>query len=135
MKKVIKYIFTKGSIILRIQTILTGFILLGALVVLIGAFPIMTENSCKKYIIEHQDDITKDGPNKYRLQTPDLNYYEEVTINLRSDKGYYIIFWGSRDSWKWNIKLDKNFDADIMYKEYKGKNTNLDRELLKTILN
>ena len=110
------------------------FLLLVVIVALISTSPIMTNNNCKKYIIDHKDDITMDDTNRYRLQTTDLSYYEEVTIHTRDTSGYYIIFWGSRESWKWYIKLDKNFDTDIVYKEYKGKNTELDKKLL-SILN
>ena len=114
---------------------LTTLVVLGALVVLIGAFPIMTNNRCKNYIIEHKEDITMDKLGSYRLQTPDLNYYEEVTISANDTTGYYIIFWADRGSWKWYIKSDKLIDANISYKEYKGKNTELDKKLLDSILN
>lgn len=129
MKKFIKFVWTKGSFYLRAQFILCCLTTIGLIVILIGSTPVMTNNQCKKYIIEHKDNIIKESESNYRLYSNDLKYYEEVTISIR-DNSYYIIFWGDRDSWKWNIKLDKNFSANIPYKEYKNKNVKLDKKLL-----
>ena len=104
--------------------------------------PIMTKKRCKKYIIEHIDSLKyypefySDNPEKsyFRMEINDLNYYEEITFTYYNDtNSCYVIFWGDRDSWKWDLKLDKNFIVDMAYSKYKGKNTKIDSVLFYAI--
>jgi len=133
MKKFITFVWTKGSFFLKAQFVICCFILISVtFLVFVATTPHMTDKKCKRYIIEHKDNITKDGVNQYRIQTPDLNYYEVVTIR-KYDTGYHIIFWAERYHWKWMFKLDKSLDTDILYKEYKGKNTKLDKKLMEVL--
>lgn len=133
MKKFLS--FLKSNIIYILSILIWIFIY-------IHYYPIMTESRCKKYIIEHQDSlkiINSYNPDKsnifYLLNIKDLNYYEEVTIKYNpKTANYFIIFWGNRKSWKFRVKLDKDFEVDIPYLKSKNKNVELDEKLI-NILN
>lgn len=99
---------------------------------LIAHYPYITENDCKNYIIEHQDDMIKYKTNRYKIDTCEFNYYTDITIRI-SDSSYNVIFWGDRKSWKWGHKLDKYFEIDIPYNRYKGKNIDIDVEIIKIL--
>ena len=78
-------IFTKKNVL-----ILIAFNILIYSYTLISRTPIMTEKSCKNYIIEHQYQIVEendDDPDEryFRIITDDLNYYEEITIRAKDD--------------------------------------------------
>jgi len=89
----------------------------------------------KEYIIEHSSELRKnnDIPNIYNLDTCELSYYTDVTVSLIDDSSYSVVFWGDRDSWLWNWKLDKHFVVDDPYNNHKKINTTQDNEILKII--
>jgi len=91
----------------------------------------------KDYVINHSSDIhtKKDVPNLYKLDTCEFNYYTEVSIKLTGDSSYMIIFWGDRDSWLWEWKLDKYFTVDIPYNNYKNINTKKDIKIIEILNN
>jgi len=96
--------------------------------------PLMTEKQCIKYIVEHKDDIVRSGDfnfenTGYRLQTPDLMYYKDITITQRGTS-YHVIFWGDTDSWRWNAKMSKVFSTDVFYKQCQEENYKWDLELI-----
>jgi hypothetical protein len=95
----------------------------------------MTDNKCKKVIIENKKSIRYDAENNvFKIDSTTFNYYTDISIKLNGDSCYYIVFWGDRDSWLWDFKLDKNFSIDIPYNRYKGKNIDKDVEII-NILN
>lgn len=98
---------------------------------------VFTENQCKKYIIENQNKIV-DRSQKYddlliscEIISDDLSYFTDVQFRLYKDSTYDIIFWGDRNSWKWDFRTDKHFHVydlktkqdtqivKILQKEYK----------------
>lgn len=83
----------------------------------------ITEQECNEYIIDNQDDLKFnrelwyidqiDGYDSimalcYRVDTCCLPYWDDLTIKDYGDSAY-IIFWGDRYSWKWDLKLDKGY--------------------------
>lgn len=121
------------SIIIYITIFITFFII---------TYPHLTDNYCKKYLIGNSNSMSKDkyymydkGVNSYALALDSNNYsyYTDMTCTLIDDSTYQIIFWGNRDSWKWNIKKDKCLIVDIPYERYRGKDVSLDIEVLKAI--
>jgi len=94
----------------------------------------ITEKKAKKIIIENTANIDILTKNKDNFNIDiDHNYYEYVTIHDLSDSSYCVVFWGDRDSWKWDFIKDKDFCIDVKYNRYKGKNVDLDVKVLFTI--
>jgi len=98
--------------------------------------PVMTDRRCKEYVLANKDRIVKE---EHGLVLPctDLGYYEDATLRLLPGRGndstYQIIFWGDRKNWKWNFKLDKALIVDVPYNRHKGKDVDLDVEVLTLI--
>jgi hypothetical protein len=93
-----------------------------------------SEKECKNYIIEHKDELRTDNWSdnewiNFKLDSCDNIYYTDVTVRIKKDSSYNVIFWGDRDSWRWRFKLDKFFTIDIPYNRYKDKNIELDIKL------
>lgn len=89
-----------------------------------------TENHYKKFIIEHKNNIKRESVTYYRIDSIKDSYYKEITIRKRDDSSLVIIFWGDRDSWKWNFSGDVFITTDIPYKRSNGVNVGLDLCLL-----
>lgn len=127
--------------------ILVGYSLIILSMIMIKNLP--SEKTCKKYIIEHQKEIVIDtsnfisqekGKKYFKIMSTEYSYFEDITIRLNDENSYYVIFWADRDKIKsgwyrflWKLKLDKSFEVDIKYNEYKGKNVDLDKEILKIL--
>jgi len=120
-----------------------GAMLLGILLgCMVFIFLVPTENEYKEYIIKHQDEInvidSANGWNEYWVFDIDtcniyLSYFTDVTIHTYGDSAYSMVFWGDRNSWLWYFKSDKKIDCSIPYNRYKGKNVDLDIEVIKAI--
>jgi hypothetical protein len=105
----------------------------------ISTSPYMTDNRCKKYIITNKDKLIKEHNDlatvELAILKPNIkfyHYYTDITLRLlysESDSTYQIIFWGDRNSWKWDFKRDKLVLVDIRYNRYKGKNVDLDLQI------
>lgn len=90
----------------------------------------------KNYVIEHASEIRKheEGNGEmYIIDTCEFNYYQDVTIRMNSDSCYTLVFWGDRDSWLWDFKLDKHFRVDIPYNRYKGENIDKDISVISLV--
>lgn len=57
-------------------------------------------------------------------------YYGEVSFTLTDDSSYVMVLWGDRESLWWNIRKDKVILVDVPYDRYKGRNVDLDVELI-----
>lgn len=103
----------------------------------IAIHPFMTDNKCKEYIIEHESEIRIydwDTTNVYRkIDSCEYDYYTDITIVKTDDSSYNVIFWGDRDSWKWDFKKDKYFTIDIPYKRHNGEDVELDIKLIEIL--
>jgi hypothetical protein len=98
--------------------------------------PFFLEDNFKEYVIEHQSEIYRTDSSHfkiYNLDSEKTKYWTDVTIKLRSDSSYYMLFWGDRDSWLWTFNKDVSISADISYDTYKSKNVDLDRKILKAL--
>jgi hypothetical protein len=90
----------------------------------------ISSKRCKKYIIEHASMIVKDEYG-FKIDTCiGLPYYTDISIRVDSDSSYSVVFWGDRNSFLWNFKLDKTFSVDIPYNRYKNHNTELDEKII-----
>jgi len=58
------------------------------------------------------------------------SYYTDMTIKLKSDSSYFVIFWGNRESKMWNIRKDYFFTVDIPYNRSIGNDVSKDIEIL-----
>lgn len=89
----------------------------------------------KNYVIEHADKIKKseNTKNVYEIDSCDYKYYTNISIRMMGDSSYILVFWGNRDSWLWNWKLDKDISVDIPHNIYKGKNVEKDIRLINAI--
>jgi len=58
------------------------------------------------------------------------SYYTDMTIKLKSDSSYLVIFWGNRKSIMWNIRKDYFFSVDIPYNRSVGKDVSKDIKIL-----
>jgi hypothetical protein len=106
---------------------LTGFTMF--IISLVLTTEISTKK-CKKYIIEHVSLIYK-NEHGFKIDTCiGLPYYTDITIRMDSDSSYNVVFWGNRESFLWDFRLDKSFSVDIPYEKYKKHNTILDEELI-----
>jgi len=113
----------------RIRNIILYFVLS------ITIFTSCSNDKYKDYIIEHSEEIYEsDKANKlYKIDTCEYNYYTDVTIKLLDDSTYMVVFWGDRNSYLWDWKLDKVFTVDISYNNYKGIDVDKDRKIMKLI--
>jgi len=80
-----------------------------------------TEETQKQYVIDHCYDIKSTDVDfshldcdVYKIDTCLLPYWDDITIQDYKDSAY-ILFWGDRDSWKWNFNSDKGF---WIYRQY-----------------
>lgn len=91
----------------------------------------------KKFIIENKDKIKYIQDGDYSIYSIDSlsGYYTDVSIRLKSDSTYDVVFWGNRKSWLWNYKLDYYFSVDIPYNRYKRKNVEIDIEIINILKN
>lgn len=92
-----------------------------------------TEYDCKDYIIEHREKI-KLVDDQYELKYEDF-YYTDVTIIIKPDSSYRIIYWGDRNSIFWNLKGDKSFFIDFPYNKYKKNNVSADIAIIAILKN
>jgi len=129
---------------------LVGVLIGISILILLANTP--TNSYCKNYIIEHQDEIklvdnswNNDSTiQHFKIPTVEGYYWGDITIRYYNDNHYNVIFWSDRQKmedkeflWRflWNFKLDKDFDVDVKYREHKGKNVELDVEILKILKN
>jgi len=91
----------------------------------------------KNFIIENKDKIKYIEIGDYSHYSIDSlsGYYNVVSIHLTSDSTYKIIFWGDRNSWLWDYKLDYYFTEDIPYNRSKRKNVEKDVEIINILKN
>lgn len=116
---------------------LSNFSVLGGVISGIVMFAIMiflsseiSTKRCKKYIIKHASYIVKDKYG-YSIDTCiGLPYYTDISIRMDSDNSYNVVFWGNRESFLWNFRLDKHFSADVPYEKSKKHNVELDEQIL-----
>lgn len=89
----------------------------------------------KNYVIENADKLRKsdNAENVFIIDTCEFNYYQDVTIRMNSDSCYTLVFWGDRDSWLWDWKLDKHFTVDVPYNRYKGKKVDKDMSVISAV--
>ena len=94
-------------------------------------------NRSKYFIIKNKDKIkyVKDGDYSHYSIDSLKGYYTDVSINLKSDSSYTVIFWGDRNSWLWDFKLDNYFTVDVPYNRYKGKDVEKDIEIINILKN
>lgn len=105
------------------------------LLILIVYNPIYNTYECKRYAIEHIDEIDNITKNKngyvFHYTITDTNYYTNISIRIDTHWNYYsLIMWGDRNSWKWYYKLDKDFVVDLDYTKYNNKNITIDSILI-----
>ena len=100
-------------------------------------FNINTHNKSKNFIIRNKDKIKYIENGDYSHYSIDSlsGYYTDVSIHLTSDSTYKIIFWGDRNSWLWDYKLDYYFTEDIPYNRSKRKNIEKDVEIINILKN
>lgn len=112
-----------------------------------------TDNFCKNYIIEHQDEIVLTEGIKWQSDTETLHftiptvegyYWGDVSIRYYNDHRYDVIFWADREKmkdkellWKflWFFKLDKDFDVNVNYLDSKGESVEKDKLILNILKN
>jgi len=58
------------------------------------------------------------------------SYYTDMTIKLKSDSSYVVIFWGNRKSIMWDIRKDYYFTVEIPYNRSIGKDVSKDITIL-----
>ncbi len=104
------------------------------LLLLTMLFGCNTENKWKQYIIDNSNRVYKNEFGVYKIDSINY-YYTDLTIRLDSNGHYFIIVWGDRESYLWNLKKDYSFHADIKYNFYKGLSIDKDIELIKSIKN
>lgn len=98
------------------------------------------KESKKNYIIENSDkivprgDIFTDDTFIYDIDSL-KGYYTDITIRLNSDSSYSVVYWGDRDSWLWDFKLDYYYSVDIPYNRSKGIDVSKDIELINILKN
>jgi hypothetical protein len=99
-------------------------------VIMISLSSEISTKRCKKYIIKHASYIVKDK-HGYSIDTCiGLPYYTDISICMYSDSSYNVVFWGNRESFLWDFRLDKSFTVDIPYEKYKKHNVELDKQIL-----
>ena len=88
----------------------------------------------KKYIIENSSKLKKEK-STWILPYDKGIYFTELTIKKNDDnKGYYLVTWGDRNKpLLWYIFLDYSMYVDIPYLEHKGKNIELDKQILELL--
>ena len=95
------------------------------------------DNSYKDYILDHADQITKDesddGAKYYRIDITESSYYTDITIRQLDDSSYTAVFWGDRESFLWDFRLDHDFTIDVPYNRYKNKNVERDVKILEAL--
>lgn len=62
-------------------------------------------------------------------------YYTDISFSLLSDSSYVMILWADRNSIWWHLRKDKIINVDVPYNRYKGKNVDLDIQLIKKFNN
>lgn len=93
------------------------------------------DNKYKDYIIEHADEFrvidSWDGK-RYKMDmcSCESSYFTDVTIGFRGDSSYFVVFWGDRDSWKWDFKKDYDFSVDVPYQRHIKKDVSRDIKIL-----
>ena len=101
---------------------------------LVIAFPFMTENAHKRFILANQDKIIHKDKVLVIPITP-YKYYKNITLRIVDpvDSSYQIVLWGDRESILWRFKLDKQIHVTIPYDRYKHKNVELDKMIFELI--
>ena len=112
-------------------------LIIALLIILVSQTPYLGEKKMKKYVLEHQDQIEKTS-NEYMsyltIPKTEYKYYTDISLKLLDENTYMLIFWGDRNTWKWNIKLDNDITVDVKYKEIvKNKDVTLDKKVLEFI--
>jgi len=96
--------------------------------VLVSPKAYITEKKCKQYIVDHKEELVFKHNGKlwafFTIDSCELNYFTDVSVRLYDKHTYDIIFWGDRDSWQWDYRLDKHFSVDTHY-EMLSKNKTL----------
>ena len=100
-------------------------------------FNINTHNKSKNFIIRNKDKIkhVENCDFSYYVIDSLQGYYTDITIKLEDDSKYTVIFWGDRESWLWNYKLDYYFTEDLIYNKYNNKDISKDVEIINILKN
>ena len=102
--------------------------------VLAIAYPFMTDNAFKKYVLAHKNEIVKEE-RLLVIPSTEFRYYKDITLRLLegADSTYQIVLWGNRESILWRFKLDKQIKVNIPYERYHNKNVELNEKIFELI--
>jgi len=95
-----------------------------------------SENDLKDYVIKHKSEIYKSEnlDNHFKIDSCEYSYYTDISITLKGDSTYFVIFWGDRESYLWFLKKDTYFTVDIPYNRYENNDVEKDVKII-NILN